>query len=105
MRSLAILPERNFPRSVIRAALDARAEAPCVGVMEMSGFDHNEILTPDELAGRLKVPPSWIYETTRGRARDHLPVVRVGRYLRFYWPDVVFWLDRHRTKSLEEVRP
>jgi excisionase family DNA binding protein len=62
----------------------------------MEKTDYSNLLTPDELAERLRVPRSWVYEKTRGRSQDPLPVVRVGRYLRFYWPDVTNWLDRHR---------
>jgi excisionase family DNA binding protein len=54
------------------------------------------ILTPQELADRLKVPVSWIYEKTRSRSRDPLPVIRLGRYMRFDWPDIVEWIERHR---------
>jgi hypothetical protein len=58
-------------------------------------LDPRDILTPEELAKRLKVGVSWVYEKSRSRG-DHdgrpLPVLRVGRYLRFAWPDVVEWM-------------
>jgi excisionase family DNA binding protein len=56
-----------------------------------------QLLTPEELAGRLKVPKSWVYEKTRSRSRDPLPVLRIGRYMRFHWPDVAEWLAKHQT--------
>jgi len=59
-------------------------------------FDHNDLLTPTELAERLKVLPGWVYEKTRARSRDRLPTIKMGRYLRFHWPDIVIWLERHR---------
>ena len=53
------------------------------------------LLTPEELAKKLSVPPTWIREKTRGRARlrdkDPLPVVRLGKYVRFSWPAVQEW--------------
>lgn len=56
------------------------------------------LLTPAELAVRLAVPQSWIREKTRGRARvrdaDPLPVVRLGKYVRFSWAAVEAWLGR-----------
>jgi hypothetical protein len=59
-----------------------------------------EILTPAQLAGRLHVKPSWVYEQTRERADvrtpDPLPFIKMGRYLRFDWRDVVAWLDRQK---------
>lgn len=56
------------------------------------------LLTPAELAARLAVPQSWVREKTRERARlrdaDPLPVVRLGKYVRFSWPAVEAWLAR-----------
>lgn len=53
-----------------------------------------EILTPEEVAKRLKVSVSWIYEKSRARGNygNPLPVLRCGRYLRFVWADVCGWL-------------
>jgi len=53
-----------------------------------------EILTPEELAARLKVDLSWVYEKSRSRGKHGrpLPVLRCGRYLRFSWLDVCAWL-------------
>ena len=58
-------------------------------------LDPSNLLTPDELAARLKVRKSWVFEKTRRRAQDPLPCIRVGRYLRFNWPDVESWLQKH----------
>lgn len=56
------------------------------------------LLTPAELAARLAVPQSWVREKTRERARlrdkDPLPVVRLGKYVRFSWQAVEAWLSR-----------
>lgn len=51
-----------------------------------------DILTPQELAKRLKVPLSWVYKQTARRGPDSLPVLRCGMYLRFSWPDVCAWM-------------
>ena len=57
-----------------------------------------EILTPQQVAERLQLPESWVYEQTRNRASvrgaDPLPYMKVGRYLRFKWSDVLAWLER-----------
>jgi excisionase family DNA binding protein len=57
-----------------------------------------EILTPQEMAARLKVPVSWVYEQTRTRGRlrnsDPLPHRKMGRYLRFILSEVLEWLER-----------
>jgi hypothetical protein len=72
------------------------ADAP----VQPGKLDHAHILTPQELGERLKVPVSWVYENTRGRAirrnDDPLPSIRMGKYLRFYWPEVEKWLERRQ---------
>jgi hypothetical protein len=58
------------------------------------------LLTPEQLAEKLCVPQTWVREKTRERARqrdkDPLPVVRLGKYVRFSWPAVEAWLARQR---------
>lgn len=74
----------------------------------MTEISVEEILTPKEVAARLKVPVSWLYEQTRNRgrlrSRDALPHRKMGRYLRFVWSEVVQWLDRqHPTATTTPV--
>jgi hypothetical protein len=56
------------------------------------------LLKPSELAQRLSVGVSWIREKSRERARvrdaDPIPIVRLGKYVRFRWADVEAWLSR-----------
>jgi predicted DNA-binding transcriptional regulator AlpA len=63
-------------------------------------LDCNDLLTPEELAGRLKVGVSWVYEQTRRRGcvrnSDPLPYRKMGRYLRFSWTEVIEWLNRQK---------
>ncbi len=58
-----------------------------------------DLLTPDELAGRLKVPTSWVFEQTRQRAKIRkktpLPCIRLGKYLRFSWVAVCQWMGEN----------
>jgi hypothetical protein len=59
----------------------------------------SELLTPAELASRLRVPVSWIREGTRSRnllGEDPIPHLRLGRYIRFQWgsPELEAWLKR-----------
>src|ERR1700674_1737851 len=56
----------------------------------------SEILTVDEVAALLKVPPSSIYEWTRfrGTQRVPLPHRKVGKYLRFLRSEIDAWLVR-----------
>ena len=54
-----------------------------------------EVLTLQETAALLKVPPSSIYEWTRYRGNNRgasLPHRKVGKYLRFLRSEVESWL-------------
>jgi len=68
--------------------------------IEPGQLDAKHILTPESLADCLKVPVSWVYDQTRSRATtrnaDSLPTIRMGKYLRFYWPEVEKWLERRQ---------
>jgi excisionase family DNA binding protein len=55
-------------------------------------IDPIQILTLKEVAERLKVSERFIYEKTRRRSQNPLPVIRIGRYLRFDWTSVSAWL-------------
>jgi len=62
-------------RAVIRQELTAVANA-----------SKAELLTPEELAERLKVPESWVYEQSR---MNKIPTHRMGRYIRFDLSEVI----------------
>jgi hypothetical protein len=53
-----------------------------------------DLLTPQELAKRLKVPLSWVYKhTDNSRANgNRLPVLRCDGFLRFDWNEVCEWM-------------
>jgi len=55
--------------------------------------DAMEILTPEEVAKRLKVKVSWVYEKRRPRTKNPIPCLPLGRYIRFDWNAVLRWLD------------
>jgi len=54
----------------------------------------DDILTPAELAKRLKVPLSWVYKQTAHKGNGSIPVLRCGLYLRFDWIAVSEWLRK-----------
>lgn len=56
-----------------------------------------DILTPEQLAKRLKVPLSWVYEKQRPKYKNPLPTLRIGRYLRFDWGEISVWLKSTST--------
>ena len=59
-------------------------------------LDPGDILTPEQLAERLQVSKSWVFEQTRNRAKvrnkNPLPCIRLGKYLRFSWVQVCEWM-------------
>lgn len=62
-------------------------------------LEPGDILTPAQLAARLQVRVSWIYEKSRVRGQQNanpLPCLRIGRYLRFSWVDVSAWIRNQK---------
>jgi predicted DNA-binding transcriptional regulator AlpA len=57
------------------------------------------LLTVNDLANQLKVKPSWIYGETRKTGPGTLPRVRVGKYLRFFLPEVLTWLKEKQDEN------
>ena len=55
-----------------------------------------EYLTAEQIAARLQVAPSTVYDWTRRRASQNpIPVKRISRkILRFRWSEVTEWLER-----------
>ncbi len=56
--------------------------------------ERDKLLTVEELAGLLQVPPSWVYSQTRKRSANRIPGFRLGKYWRFRESDVMSWLEQ-----------
>ncbi len=52
----------------------------------------HELLTVEEMAARLKVPPSWLYSRTRETGPGSIPRTKIGKYLRFNETEVMAWI-------------
>ena len=63
-----------------------------------------DLLTAQEAARFLKVPVSWIYEHVRPKSEDRLPVVKLGKYLRFDRRDLHAYIDAKRAASRRQPR-
>jgi len=48
----------------------------------------DELITVKELAEKLKVQVSWIYQRTR-LGQEAIPYVKMGKYLRFNFAEVI----------------
>ena len=57
-----------------------------------------KLLNVHELAEKLNVPVSWIYDRTRNGSTDHIPHYKIGKYLRFAEDEVIDYL---RIKCVE----
>jgi excisionase family DNA binding protein len=70
------------------AFMDAIRQAVKEAMREATnGNGHTaELLTPEDLADRLKVPVSWVYEQSR---QGKIPTHRIGRYIRFDLQEVL----------------
>jgi excisionase family DNA binding protein len=65
-----------------------------------SDFRSWELLTVHDVAALLRVPVSWVYEHTRRGVPHALPVVKVGKYVRFRPSDLLEYVDRQcRTRQ------
>ncbi len=91
--------ENSLSLEVAGSSALAAAPAPSLSRKLVLDEKTSELMTAEELAKRLRVPPSWVRARTRSRTLDPLPVVRLGRYTRFRWPAVETWLRDHEEQS------
>jgi predicted DNA-binding transcriptional regulator AlpA len=70
-----------------------------IGAFHQNPIDPSQILTLAELAERLKVSERWVYEKSRRRCLNPLPIIRIGRYLRFNWLEVSAWLRQQSGRA------
>ena len=59
----------------------------------------DDLLTVGEAAQFLHVPLSWIYEHARTGSGDRLPVIKIGKYLRFDRRDLRAYIDAKRAAA------
>ncbi len=57
-----------------------------VQAANQNGHGESKLLTPEELADRLQVPVSWVYEQSR---QGNIPTHRLGRYIRFDFHEIL----------------
>lgn len=53
-----------------------------------------ELITVQDLAKRLNVPVSWVYQRT-SRGQHSIPHIKMGKYVRFSWSQVVQFLEEN----------
>ena len=55
-------------------------------IARLNGNRVPELLTPEQLAEKLKLPVSWVYEQSR---LGNIPTHKLGRYIRFDLAEVL----------------
>jgi excisionase family DNA binding protein len=80
-----------------RPALNREGLASAMVQTARAATAEHPLLTVEEVAELLRVPPSWVYERTRSRAANRIPGFRLGKYWRFREADVFDWLERQRS--------
>jgi excisionase family DNA binding protein len=65
-------------RAVVREEIKAAANG--------NGCNSPALLTPEDLASKMNIPVSWVYEQSR---QGNIPTHRIGRYIRFDLAEVL----------------
>lgn len=62
--------------------------------MNTNTLIENKMMTVDQVAEKLQVPVSWVYDRTRKRkaSKNPIPAHNVGKHLRFYEHEIEEWL-------------
>jgi excisionase family DNA binding protein len=82
------------------AFLWTTALADCPFLFFKGGFSmQGNLLSVEELAGKLNVPKSWIYARTRQTDSGSIPRTRLGKYIRFDWEKVNEWIERQNNND------
>jgi len=56
------------------------------------------LLTVDELAAKVKIPKSFFYAPCRRKGPDAIPAYRIGKYIRYSFPEVMKWIESRRER-------
>jgi len=64
-----------------------------------AGRNPAALLTVPEVAALLHVPTSWVYDHVRPGCSNPLPVIKIGKYLRFQMSDLAVYIDSLATNA------
>ncbi len=62
-----------------------------------------QMIDAKELAARLKVPVSWVYDRTRRHGPERLPFHKIGRYVRFSEEEIDEYLESKKIDQDTEM--
>jgi hypothetical protein len=58
--------------------------------------DDSSLLTPEDVARKFQVPLTWVYACVRGRTKNLMPHLKIGRYVRFEEVAVQHYMESNR---------
>ena len=98
-----LLVVTSHPRNNFRKPTSATSGGGSISnITPISRIDvapsHEELLTPEELATKLKVSKSTVFELTRKRtagSRLPMPKLKVGKFVRFRYSEVITWMEKN----------
>lgn len=62
-----------------------------------------QFIDAKELAAKLKVPISWVYDRTRNGGPDRIPFLKLGRYVRFIESEVLAYLMKRNARNNDQT--
>jgi excisionase family DNA binding protein len=68
------------------------------GELKLMHNDSHRLLTVDDLAKQLQVSAAWVRDHAT-RKQPRIPVVRVGKLLRFRLADVEGWIEEQMRRA------
>jgi helix-turn-helix protein len=87
MTALRAVPEVDLMADVLAELRSLREAIDALG-----GRDTSPLLDAEAAGELLNVPKSWLLAEARS---ERVPVVRLGRYVRFRRGDLIAWADGH----------
>jgi excisionase family DNA binding protein len=87
MTALRAVTEPDLMADVLAELRSLRDAVEAAGARDTS-----PLLDAEQAAALLNVPQSWILSEARA---ERVPVVRLGRYVRFRRADLIAWTDGH----------
>jgi len=93
MRTLRSLPSQDVEDTCVAPPDD---QPPCLAAPERNPA---ALLTVPEVAALLHVPTSWVYDHVRPGCSNPLPVIKIGKYLRFQMSDLAVYIDSLATNA------
>jgi len=84
------------PNDAVQAAIQALADALAAQGASSGSDTADGLLTTQDLADRLRVRKSWVYDNIKSK---RIPHHKFGRHLRFNRHEIDKWVDSNRSEE------